>query len=252
MNSEVWKCSICRRKCNSIPDSGSEVVVSRRAPCAGFAANHAMHHANMIVCKQKTEMFRCFGSACFISAANCFDISETAGKNVFLGKCGADKQEERMIWYVCLWGPDLTLLCKPPLIQALPEGNIWTHCVFLGGVCLFFIHICTVFVHTVSLCWQGCNSNLHLHFVMRVSISMRDVSSWKGTWNLGSSLRERKADDFTVCSILFTVCRIPFTDIKCIQCSWRRSQTSDYDLLTTLNAVNLFYQTVFHSLQPHC
>ena len=30
--------------------------------------------------------------------------------------------------------------------------------------------------------------DLHLHLVMSESTSMRKVSSWKGTWNLGSSL----------------------------------------------------------------
>ena len=30
--------------------------------------------------------------------------------------------------------------------------------------------------------------NLHLHLVMSESTSIRKVSSWKGTWNLGSSL----------------------------------------------------------------
>jgi len=41
---------------------------------------------------------------------------------------------------------------------------------------------------------------LHLHFVMRVSMSMRDVSSWKGTWNLGSSLKgKRRFDLHSMC-----------------------------------------------------
>lgn len=37
--------------------------------------------------------------------------------------------------------------------------------------------------------------DLHLHLVKSVSMSMREVSNWKGTWNLGSSLKEKQEEE---------------------------------------------------------
>lgn len=114
------------KKTDSSPDSGPQVVITRwpSRPC--FAANHAMHHAHVVIWR------RMKGGDRYLTPLQHFNQSIV--KHV----------QAKISWLIHTTDP-------------------WTD-------------------------WYS-----HLHLVMSVSISIRQVRSWNGTWKRGSSLQRKES-----------------------------------------------------------
>lgn len=112
------------KKTDSSPDSGPQVVITRwpSRPC--FAANHAMHHAHVVIWR------RMKGGDRYLTPLQHF-FNQSIVKHV----------QAKISWLIHTTDP-------------------WTD-------------------------WYS-----HLHLVMSVSISIRQVRSWNGTWKRGSSLEK--------------------------------------------------------------